>query len=90
MLLDLKMPGVDGMEVLRQIQPMMNRLKVIILTGHGGVEDAVEAIKLGASDFLEKGGPPEILGSRVANAHALWQAKQENRQLKSSLPEKRK
>jgi DNA-binding NtrC family response regulator len=86
MLLDLKMPEVDGMEVLRQIQPMMNRLKVIILTGHGGVEDAVEAIKLGASDFLEKGGPPEILGSRVANAHALWLAEQENRQLKNAVP----
>lgn len=86
MLLDLKMPEMDGLEVLRQIQHLMNRLKVIILTGHGGVGDAVEAIKLGASDFLEKGGPPEILGSRVANAHALWEAQEENRQLRDNLP----
>jgi YesN/AraC family two-component response regulator len=54
MLLDLRMPGVDGMEVLRQVSQRLPDLKVIIITAYGSIDLAVEAMKLGAVDFLQK------------------------------------
>ncbi len=84
MLLDLKMPGPDGLTVLKKAKAEVPGLKVIILTGHGGVGDAVEAIRLGASDFLEKGGAPEILRSRVERIHDLWKLARENDRLRES------
>lgn len=71
-ILDLKMDGVDGMEVLKEIKKQDPDQRVIIQTGHGGVKEAVEALKLGASDFLEKGGAPEILKARVNQAYEYW------------------
>jgi DNA-binding NtrC family response regulator len=53
-LLDLKMPGIDGLEVLRRISRDRPEVKFIIITAHGTVESAVEAMKLGAVDFLQK------------------------------------
>ena len=52
--LDLKMPGMDGMEVLRQIKEKWPRTRVIIITAHGTIASAVEAMKLGAVDFIQK------------------------------------
>ncbi len=54
MLLDLRMPGIDGMEVLRRISELRPEVKVVIITAYGSIETAVEALKLGAVDFLEK------------------------------------
>lgn len=54
MLLDLRMPGMDGMEVLRQVAQQRPELKVIIITAYGSIDLAVEAMKLGAVDFLQK------------------------------------
>ena len=54
MLLDLKLPGLDGMEVLRRVVDKYPEMKVIIITAYGSVEVAVEAMKLGAVDFLQK------------------------------------
>jgi len=52
--LDLKMPGMDGMEVLRRIKKDRPKIRVIIITAHGTIESAVEAMKLGAVDFIQK------------------------------------
>jgi DNA-binding response OmpR family regulator len=54
MLLDLKMPGMDGLEVLRRSRKIAPRLPVIIITAHGTIESAVDAMKLGAVDFIQK------------------------------------
>ncbi|MET0705653.1 MAG: response regulator FixJ [Tardiphaga sp.] len=51
---DIRMPGINGMDLLRQLKSNRVNLPVIIMTGHGDIPLAVEAIKLGALDFLEK------------------------------------
>ncbi|MFC1476286.1 response regulator [Candidatus Zixiibacteriota bacterium] len=56
--LDLKMPGMDGLEVLRRIKIGFPSVEVIVLTGHPSVETALEVINLGANEYLKK--PPEI------------------------------
>lgn len=86
-ILDLKMPGMDGLTLLKKIKETHADLKVIIQTGHGGVNEAVEALKHGASDFLEKGSSPEILRTRVNQVYELWLLEQQNRELKESSPQ---
>jgi len=54
MVLDLRMPGLDGMEVLRRVKKMYPQIEVIILTGHGSESDEQEARRLGAFDYLRK------------------------------------
>lgn len=51
---DVRMPGIDGIELLKRLKAGGNLLPVVIMTGHGDVPLAVEAMKLGAMDFLEK------------------------------------
>jgi DNA-binding response OmpR family regulator len=59
--LDLKMPGIDGIEVLRRIKEEWPKTQVVIITAHGTIESAVEAMKLGAVDFIQKPfSPTEI------------------------------
>jgi DNA-binding NtrC family response regulator len=72
--LDLKMPGIDGMEVLRRIKERWPSMRVIIVTAHGTIASAVEAMKLGAVDFLQKPfSPGEIreLTTQVLEREAL-------------------
>jgi DNA-binding NtrC family response regulator len=80
MLLDLKMPKMDGLAVLEKALKKWPTLKVIMLTGHGGVQEAVAAIKLGALDFVEKSASPELLRQKLLQIYQLWQFEQENRQ----------
>jgi two-component system response regulator FixJ len=67
---DIRMPGVDGMELLRQLNSVSNarRLPVIVMTGHGDIPLAVEAMKLGALDFLEKPFEDERLIGMIETA----------------------
>jgi DNA-binding response OmpR family regulator len=60
-LLDLQMPGIPGMEVLRRLRAVGKDVPVVVITAHGGVPSAVEAMKLGAIDFLSKPLTPEAL-----------------------------
>jgi len=53
-LLDLRMPGVTGLDVLRSIREISPRVKVVLMTGYGTIDSAVEAVKLGAADYLTK------------------------------------
>ena len=53
-ILDIKMPGMDGIETLREINKQFPLVEVIMLTGHGSTETAVEGMKLGAFDYLMK------------------------------------
>lgn len=72
--LDLKMPGMGGMAVLRRIRDNWPKIRVIIITAHGTIESAVEAMKLGAVDFIQKPfSPGEIreLMTRVLDREAL-------------------
>jgi two-component system response regulator FixJ len=65
---DVRMPGVDGMELLRRINSGARKLPVIVMTGHGDVPLAVEAMKLGALDFLEKPFEDERLIGMIETA----------------------
>lgn len=61
MLLDLKMPGMDGMEVLERIREQNTEIQVIVITGYATVETAIEAMKQGAYDFIPKPFEPDQL-----------------------------
>jgi DNA-binding response OmpR family regulator len=65
-LLDIRMPGMDGMEVLRQVREIRPDIRVIMITAYGTVESAVEAMKLGAVDFLQKPFDPEEIRELVS------------------------
>ncbi|MFZ7128702.1 MAG: response regulator [Desulfobacterales bacterium] len=68
--LDLAMPEMDGIEALRAIREKRPEVQVILLTGHATVEKGVEAIKLGAMDFLEKPADLELLKEKIKAASA--------------------
>ena len=51
---DVRMPGINGIELLKRLKAIRSAFPVLIMTGHGDVPLAVEAMKLGAADFLEK------------------------------------
>jgi two-component system, OmpR family, alkaline phosphatase synthesis response regulator PhoP len=77
-LLDIRMPGMDGMEVLRRVRGIRPDIRVIMITAFGTIESAVEAMKLGAVDFLQKPfDPEEIRGlvSRVMDREKLEEQK---------------
>jgi DNA-binding response OmpR family regulator len=69
-LLDLRMPGLDGMEVLRRLREGGNDVPVVIITAHGSIPDAVAAMKLGAIDFLTKPLTPKDLRQVVGEVLA--------------------
>jgi DNA-binding NtrC family response regulator len=62
------MPGIDGMEALKRAKKLRPELQVILLTGHASIEKGVEAIKLGAMDFVEKPADLEALSEKIKRA----------------------
>jgi DNA-binding response OmpR family regulator len=77
-LLDLRMPGMDGMEVLRQVREIRPDIRIIMISAYGTIEVAVEAMKLGAVDFIQKPFSPEevrALVSRVLDRENLDERK---------------
>jgi DNA-binding NtrC family response regulator len=86
MLLDIKMKGMDGMEILSKLKKNNHRFPVIMISGHGNIEIAVEATKKGAFDFIEK--PPDLNRLLVSVRNALDQHRltEENKNIKSRLP----
>lgn len=68
--LDLMMPEMDGLELLQTIKAKNPELQVILLTGHGSIEKGVEAMRLGAMDFLEKPADLESLTEKIKKAQA--------------------
>ncbi|HNW99952.1 MAG TPA: response regulator [Candidatus Cloacimonadota bacterium] len=64
-LLDLKLPGISGLDVIRQVRNTDNPVKIIIISAHGTIEAAVESMKLGASDFIEKPFTPDEIRQLV-------------------------
>lgn len=67
-ILDVKMPGMDGLQALKAIKAISPLVEVIMLTGHGTVELAVEGMKLGAFDFLMKPCEIDVLVDKVKDA----------------------
>lgn len=79
-LLDLKMPGMDGMEVMRAANRIAPDTKVILLTGHGSLESAIDALRQGAHDYILKPAPSGEILSSVARGLAR-RAEQQHRRL---------
>lgn len=65
---DIRMPGIDGLELLRLLQEMGKGWPVIVMTGHGDVPLAVRAMRLGAADFVEKPFEDEVMIDSVRSA----------------------
>ncbi len=63
--LDLRLPGSSGIQVLKEIRTLKPRLPVILLTAHGSMQSAMEALRLGATDYLLKPVDPEVLVART-------------------------
>lgn len=85
---DVRMPEVDGIELLRRLRAQGNRLPVIVITGHGDVPLAVEAMKIGAIDFFEKPFDDEALLSAVRAALGRRQGEDEREAEKRMLAER--
>ncbi len=66
--MDFQMPGMDGMEALKAIKDKKPELQIILLTGYATVEKTVEAMKIGATDFLEKPADLEALTEKIKTA----------------------
>jgi two-component system nitrogen regulation response regulator NtrX len=81
-LIDVRMPGEDGLAYLKRRNDLAARLPVIMMSGHGTIELAVEAVRHGAFDFLEKGFTPERLALTVERALEMTVLKRQNRALR--------
>lgn len=68
--LDLLMPEMDGIQVLKTLKAKHPELQVILLTGHGSIEKGVDAMRQGAMDFIEKPADLEVLTEKIRKAQA--------------------
>jgi two-component system, NtrC family, nitrogen regulation response regulator NtrX len=84
-LLDIWMPGIDGLETLRRIRGINSEQMVLMMSGHGTIQTAVQATKLGAYDFIEKPLSIEKLLLSINNALKIGSLVEENRELKAKI-----
>jgi two-component system nitrogen regulation response regulator NtrX len=84
-LLDVKMPGMDGIEVLERLKHSNDTLPVVVISGHGTISTAVEATKKGAADFIEKPFASDRVLVSLKNALESRQLRDENRSLKKAV-----
>src|SRR5512139_1452927 len=82
---DLRMPGADGLELVRRMQTAAPDVPVVILTGHGNVSSAVECLKAGASDYILKPAEPEALEVALDRAREGRALRREVRYLRGAL-----
>ncbi|MFQ5850130.1 MAG: sigma-54-dependent transcriptional regulator [Candidatus Binatia bacterium] len=87
-LLDIKMPGMDGVELLRMLKEVEPSIEVIMLTGHATIETAVQAIKLGALDYLSKPVRLSELEVSIAKALEVHHLRRQAFQLRERLRQK--
>ncbi|EJW13564.1 Two-component nitrogen fixation transcriptional regulator FixJ [Rhodovulum sp. PH10] len=85
---DVKMPEVSGVDLLRRLKAMDLRIPVVVITGHADVPMAVEAMKSGAVDFLEKPFDDEVLLASVRSALATAESRAERESEKLALRER--
>ena len=82
---DIKMPGMDGMAFLKRLMSVDSALPVIMITGHGDVPMAVEAMRVGAFDFLEKPFNPDRMTELARKATTARRLTMDNRALRREL-----
>jgi DNA-binding NtrC family response regulator len=87
-LLDLKLPGAGGLEVLRQLKRVRPDIEIVVVTGHGTVESAVQAMKAGAYDYMTKPFSLEELRHLLARVASHLKLKTENRVLREKIRSK--
>ena len=86
--LDIKMPGMNGLETLAEIRKLDEALPVAMISGHGTITDAMQATRLGAFDFIEKPFTSERVLVTVAKGLEVRELRQENRELKLAMESK--
>ena len=88
MILDIWMPELDGLETLRRVKELVPTTQVMMMSGHGSIETAVKAVKLGAYDYIEKPLSLENVTHRVKQALEQYRLAQENRSLRTKVQQK--
>jgi len=85
---DIKMPGMDGIEVLKKIKNLDPNTEVIIITGHGDIDNTIEALKYGASDFISKPVRDDALSIALTRAKEKIEIKRQLKEYTTDLEKK--